>query len=134
MKSYSEMIQIPTFMGRVRYLQIAGSVGIETFGFDRYLNQVFYKSKEWHDLRHKVIARDLGRDLAMEGYDIHQGLLVHHINPIAQSDILNRSDLVLDLDNLVTTTHRTHNAIHFGTDLDVLMDYTPRTPGDTILW
>lgn len=128
------MVKLPTFLQRVEYLRIQGVVGVETFGFDRYLNQAFYKSREWRDLRNYIIARDNGCDLGVEGHDIHGRILIHHINPIAESDILNREEVIFDPNNLVTTTHRTHNAIHFGSESLEVFEYKPRTPNDTTLW
>lgn len=134
MRTYSELITLPTYEERFKYLMLQGSVGIETFGFDRYLNQSFYGSKEWSDIRHHVIARDLGLDLAFPGREIHAKILIHHMNPLTEVDILQVSDKTLDPENLITTTLRTHNAIHFGNESHILSDYVPRQPGDTKLW
>lgn len=134
MRSYSELKNIEGFLERYEYLKLQGSVGIETFGFDRYLNQAFYGSKEWQEVRTHVIARDLGRDLGVEGWDIHHNILVHHMNPITDLDLIHRNIHILDPDNLITTSHKTHNAIHFGSDHLLLKDYELRKPGDTVLW
>lgn len=133
-KSYSEMIGFDTFVERFLYLRISGRVGEETFGSDRHLNQGFYKSYEWRNVRDFVIARDLGCDLAMEGFEILDGLLVHHIDPISLADVRQGTEKLLDPDNLVTTTHQTHNSIHFGTALLVAMEPVVRRPRDTSPW
>lgn len=113
---------------------LRGEVGEVTFGFDRWLNQQFYDSREWKDARQRVIARDMGCDLGVEGYEISHNLIIHHINPLTPDDILSGSELLIDPDNLITTTQRTHNAIHFG-DRSLLPDpFVERKPGDTRLW
>lgn len=134
-RTYSELITIPTFIERYRYLKIGGRVGEDTFGYERYFNQIFYKSKEWKDIRDYVIVRDLGRDLAMEGYDILSNIIVHHMNPITMKDIEQRSDILLNPDFLVSTSLNTHNAIHYG-DESLLINAEPiiRTPNDTCPW
>lgn len=133
-KTYSELIMIPTFEERFQYLQLKGSVGKDTFGYDRYLNQVLYSSPEWKRLRNQIIIRDNGCDLACEGYDIHGRILIHHLNPITVDDVLARSPKVFDLNNLVCVTHNTHNAIHYG-DADLLVTGpTIRTKNDTCPW
>lgn len=131
---YSELILHHTFIDRFNYLRLTGQVGTSTFGFDRYLNQRFYTSLEWKRAREFVIARDLGCDLGVEGYDIHSNLLIHHMNPLTPEDIEQGSPVLIDPENLITTTHRTHNAIHFGDEHLLRQDYIPRTPGDTTLW
>ena len=133
-RTYSELITLPTFMERYKYLQIGGTVGTDTFGFDRYLNQVFYKSDEWKSIRRHVIIRDCGCDLGIEGHEIHERILIHHINPISEEDILGRSDFLLNPEYLISTSHRTHNAIHYGDD-SILID-TPleRRKNDTCPW
>lgn len=134
-KTYQELIHIPTFKERFEYLKLPGIVGKETFGHNRYLNQDFYTSNEWKRIRSFVIARDLGRDLGVEGYDLYNGLVVHHINPITMDDIINHSDIVFDPENLITTCLKTHNAIHYG-DFSQVVDttYVPRQPNDTCPW
>ena len=133
-RTYSELITIPTFEERFEYLQLKGSVGKDTFGYDRYLNQVLYRSPEWKRLRNKIIIRDNGRDLACEGYDIHSKVLIHHLNPITVDDVLARSRKVFDPDNLVCVSHNTHNAIHYG-DMDLLVTGPIiRTKNDTCPW
>lgn len=133
-KCYSELITIPSFEGRYDYLRLGGRVGDETFGYDRYLNQLFYTSEEWRNLRHKIIARDLGCDLAMDGYEIHGMILIHHINPITKKDILERSRKLFDPENLISTTKNTHDAIHYGDK--TLLGQAPivRRPNDTCPW
>ena len=133
-KTYSELIEIPTFEERYEYLKLTGKVGEETFGFDRYLNQVFYRSKEWRDIRDYVINRDNGCDLAMEGHEIFGRVLIHHMNPIRKEDILRRSDFLLNPEYLITTVKLTHDAIHYG-DKDLLMIApVERTKNDTCPW
>ena len=133
-KSYSEMITLPTFEERFEYLRLKGFVGKDTFGHDRYLNQILYNSKEWKSTRNKIIIRDNGCDLACKGFEIHGQVLIHHINPISVEDIVNRDPIVFDPENLVTTVHNTHNAIHYG-DMGLLIT-TPveRSKNDTIPW
>lgn len=134
LRSYSELVQLVTFEERFEYLSICGQVGCETFGFDRWINQRFYNSREWRSLREQAIIRDCSCDLGVEGYEIHSRLIVHHMNPITQRDIEYGTRMALDLENLICTTHRTHNAIHFG-DVSLLTKlYVPRRPGDTKLW
>ena len=133
-KTYSELITIPTFEERFEYLQLKGSVGKDTFGYDRHLNQVLYRSPEWKRLRNQIIIRDCGCDLACEGYDIHSKVLIHHMNPITVEDVLARSRKVFDPDNLVCVSHNTHNAIHYG-DVDLLVTGPIiRTKNDTCPW
>lgn len=135
-KTYSEIITIPTFEGRYKYLKIGGRVGEETFGFDRYINQEFYTSKEWFDIRDYVIVRDMGCDLAIEEREIPNGvrIFVHHMNPITVEDILNRSEFLLDPEYLISTIDNTHKAIHYGDASILLQDPIERTPYDTCPW
>ena len=133
-RTYSELITIPTFEERFEYLQLKGSVGKDTFGYDRYLNQVLYRSPEWKRLRNQIIIRDGGCDLACDGYDIYDKVLIHHLNPITVEDVLTRSRKVFDPDNLVCVSHNTHNAIHYG-DMDLLVTGPIiRTKNDTCPW
>lgn len=133
-RTYSELITIPTFEERFEYLQLKGSVGKDTFGYDRYLNQVLYRSPEWKRLRNQIIIRDCGCDLACDGYDIYGKVLIHHLNPITVEDVLARSRKVFDPDNLVCVSHNTHNAIHYG-DVDLLVTGPIiRTKNDTCPW
>ena len=133
-RTYSELITIPTFEERFEYLQLKGSVGKDTFGYDRHLNQVLYRSPEWKRLRNQIIIRDDGCDLACDGYDIYGKVLIHHLNPITVEDVLARSRKVFDPDNLVCVSHNTHNAIHYG-DVDLLVTGPIiRTKNDTCPW
>ena len=133
-RTYSELITIPTFEERFEYLQLKGSVGKDTFGYDRYLNQVLYRSPEWKRLRNQIIIRDNGCDLACDGYDVYGKVLIHHLNPITVEDVLARSRKVFDPDNLVCVSHSTHNAIHYG-DMDLLVTGPIiRTKNDTCPW
>lgn len=133
MKSYHELITIPTFQDRYEYLRLDGSVGEDTFGFDRYINQHLYRSPEWKSTRQKVIIRDGGCDLAMRGYELYGRLIVHHINPLTLDQIENRAPSVFDLDNLVLTCIDTHNAIHYGSNRD-FSGPIERMPNDTCPW
>lgn len=133
-KTYSELIAIPTYEDRFRYLQLQGAVGKDTFGYDRYLNQVLYNSQEWKRFRNEIIIRDNGCDLAFEGYDIHGRILVHHINPITVDDVVNRNPLVFDPENVICVTHNTHNAIHYGDESLLITAPIERTRNDTCPW
>ena len=113
-KTYTELTRLPTFQERFECLRLDGSVGIETFGFDRYLNQIFYNSKEWKRLRNEIIVRDKGCDLACDGYEIQGNIIIHHMNPITPEDIINRNDDLLNPEYLISTVLNTHNAIHYG--------------------
>lgn len=130
---YSELIKRSTFVERFRYLKLNGVVAHATFGGSRWVNQEFYTSFAWKDIREEVIRRDRGCDLGVEGYDIFDKLLVHHMRPITPSDILKRRDWILDPEYLITTTTKTHNAIHYGQDLGPALSIE-RAPGDTTLW
>lgn len=133
-KRYSEMCQLDTFDARFEYLKLGGGVGRSTFGFDRYLNQHFYSSREWHDVRNYVIVRDNGCDLGVDGYEIHVKLLIHHINPMSIDDVVKREEWILDPEFLITTSHDTHNAIHYGGSNPYPRVVLERTPRDTKLW
>lgn len=133
-KSYSELITIPTFEERFEYLQLKGLIGKETFGFDRYLNQQLYRTKEWRSIRDKAIIRDNGCDLGVEGYDIVGRILIHHINPITIDDILKGNPIVFDLENLICTSHNTHNAIHYGDESLLITAPKERCKNDTCPW
>lgn len=113
-RTYSELIKLKTFKDRFEYLKLDGIVGEETFGFDRYMNQIFYKSREWTSVRRAVIIRDNGCDLGVDGYEIYGKILIHHMNPINLSDIVHKTDELLNPDYLITTVLSTHNAIHYG--------------------
>lgn len=133
-KTYSELITFPTFEERFRYLQLSGTVGESTFGFDRYLNQVFYRSQKWKDIRDFVIIRDCGCDLGVEGYEIYGRILIHHMNPITIKDIERESEFLLDPEYLITTVHNTHNAIHYGDESLLVTAPVERTKNDTCPW
>lgn len=133
-KTYSELITLPTFEERFEYLQLKGTVGQETFGFDRYLNQILYNSKEWKSLRNKIIVRDNGCDLALEGFEIHGRILIHHINPITIDDVIKRREMVFDPENLICVTHNTHNAIHYGDKSLLITGPIKRRANDTCPW
>lgn len=133
-RTYSELIKLDTFKERYHYLKLNGIVGEETFGFDRYINQMFYKSAEWKRIRDQVIIRDNGCDLGVEGYDIHGRILIHHMNPITENDILTRSDFLLNPEYLICTTKITHNAIHYGDENLLMTEPIMRTRNDTCPW
>jgi len=133
-RTYSELIKLPTFEERYRYLRLGGRVGEDTFGFDRYLNQIFYKSDEWKSVRDFVIIRDNGCDLAMEGREIPSRILVHHMNPISVDDIVRRSEILLDPEFLVCTIKNTHDAIHYGDESLLFTMPTERRKNDTCPW
>ena len=133
-RNYQEISSYKTFKERYDYLKLSGKVGEETFGFDRWLNQVFYRSEEWKRLRDEVILRDMGCDLGLEEYPIAGRVIIHHMNPVYLEDIVNRSEFLLNPDYLVCVSHGTHNAIHYG-DEDLLpKGLNERKPGDTKLW
>jgi len=133
-KLYSEMIRINSFEDRFEYLKLGGVVGQATFGFDRYVNQSFYKSFEWRNVRDHVILRDNGCDLGFPGYEIHTEILVHHMNPVSIDDIVSHAEWILDPEYLITTTQTTHNAIHYGDRSLLVQPLVERKPGDTRLW
>lgn len=133
-RRYSELIRFHTFEERFEYLMLKGQVGKETFGFDRYINQRFYHSEEWRQVKNRVIARDLGRDLGVEGYDIYGRIYVHHMNPILVKDIEECSEYLMDLEYLITTTFATHNAIHYGDESFVILSPKERSPNDMCPW
>lgn len=133
-RRYSELIRFHTFEERFEYLMLKGQVGKETFGFDRYVNQRFYHSEEWRQVKNRVIARDLGRDLGVEGYDIYGRIYVHHMNPILVKDIEECSEYLMDPEYLITTTFATHNAIHYGDESFVILSPKERAPNDMCPW
>ena len=134
-KTYSELITLPTFEERFQYLRLDGRVGKDTFGFDRYLNQNLYqRNPKWKKARDKVIIRDNGCDLAMEGHEIFGKIIVHHMNPITIDDILKDRDWIYDPEFLICTIHNTHNAIHYGDEKQLVIAPTVRTPNDTCPW
>lgn len=133
-KTYSELIQLRTFEERFRYLKLDGRVGEDTFGFDRYMNQVFYRSARWRALRDEIIIRDNGCDLGIMGRDIYGKILIHHMNPLSVRDIMDESDFLMNPEYLITTTHNTHNAIHYGDESKLISVPVDRTPNDTCPW
>lgn len=133
-RTYSELIELETFEERFEYLSLRGEVGHETFGFNRWVNQRFYTSRQWRALRRDAIVRDQSCDLGVAGYDIHVNLVVHHMNPLTEDDITHGTPHALDLEFLICTTHDTHNAIHYGDASLLAKAYEPRRPGDTKLW
>lgn len=133
-RTYSELISLPTFEERFEYLKLGGKVGEETFGFDRYLNQIFYKSKEWEELRNKIILRDCGCDLGISDYEIQGKILIHHMNPITKDDILNRTDYLLNPEYLICTSKSTHDAIHYGNSDLLYAGPVERFKNDTCPW
>ena len=133
-RNYRELSRLGSFEERFEYLSLKGVVGESTFGFDRWINQQFYRSKEWKDARSFVIARDGGCDLGVSGYEIHVGLLVHHMNPLSMDDIQHGLDWIIDPEFLITTSKRTHNAIHYGDASLLPQKPVVRQAGDTKLW
>lgn len=133
-RTYSELIRLPTFEERFRYLQLSGSVGKETFGFDRYINQNFYRSSAWKRVRDQVIIRDNGCDLGIEDRIIYGKILIHHMNPISDKDILNLTDILLNPEYLICVTHDTHNAIHYGDENLLIKEPIVRFKNDTCPW
>lgn len=133
-RTYSELILLPTFKERYKYLKLGGKVGEETFGFDRYLNQKFYKSKEWRDIRDYVILRDNACDLGIEDREIHSRIIIHHMNPITKYDIVNQTEFLTNPEYMICTLKRTHDAIHYGDDSILFGDVITRTKNDTCPW
>ena len=133
-RNYRELSAIESFEDRFEYLKLSGRVGEETFGFDRWLNQIFYNTKEWKRLRDEVIVRDMGCDLGHEDYPISGRVIIHHMNPVYWDDIVERSELLLDPQYLICTSHNTHNAIHYGDQNLLPKPPIERRPGDTKLW
>lgn len=133
-RSYSQLLSFDTHLERFRYLSLRGAVGESTFGFDRWINQQFYRSREWRHIRQFVIARDDGCDLAVPGYDIHERIYIHHMNPMDVHDITHADETILDPEYLISCTHRTHNAIHYGDETLLPRPHVERRPGDTKLW
>lgn len=133
-RTYSELRRLETFEERFEYLVLSGEVGAATFGFDRWINQQFYRSREWHHVRDQVIFRDNACDLGVPGYEIQSQLMVHHMNPITPEDFERGDTDLLNPRYLITTTHRTHNAIHYGDLSQIAKAPVERTPGDTKLW
>ena len=133
-RSYTELMKLQTFEERFRYLKLGSRIGDESFGFDRYLNQHFYQSRAWRDIRRNIIIRDNSCDLGVVGFEIFAGLAIHHMNPMTPDDVIHAEDHILDPEYLITVSQRTHNAIHFG-DESILRILKPeRRPNDTKLW
>ena len=133
-RTYRELSRLQTFEDRFEYLSLDGIVGNPTFGSERYLNQRFYTSSEWKSVRNFVIARDLGLDLGVEGYEIYDRIVIHHMNPMTPEEVVHGDQNILDPEFLITTTHNTHNAIHFGNASLLPKLNVERRPGDTKLW
>lgn len=133
-RTYRELIQLPTFEERFEYLKINGSVGDDTFGFDRFMNQRFYRSNKWKSIRDKIIVRDNGCDLGLDGYNIYGKIIIHHMNPIRVEDILDVTEYLLNPDYLICTTLETHNAIHYGNSNNLLKSPIQRLKNDTCPW
>jgi hypothetical protein len=133
-RTYSELSQLETFEERFKYLELKGVLGYVTFGFDRWINQRFYKSPEWQMVRNAVIVRDHGCDLGIPGYEIHSGLIVHHMNPLSINDLKHNEQWVIDPEFLITTSLKTHNAIHYGDENQLPRGPIERKAGDTMLW
>lgn len=133
-KSYSELRALSTFEERYNYLRLRGRVGQDTFGFDRVFNQMFYRSREWKRVRDQVIIRDCGCDLGVEGYEIHGRIIIHHMNPITLDDIQGNTEFLMNPEYLITTTHMTHNAIHYGDESLIARAPIERYRNDTCPW
>lgn len=133
-RTYTELCTLPTLEERFRYLSLGGSVGESTFGFDRWLNQQFYRSREWQEVRQYVIARDNGCDLAVRGHLIHERIYIHHMNPLTAEQLVHGDPRISDAEYLISCTHRTHNAIHYGDERLLPQPLVERRPGDTKLW
>ena len=134
MKTYSELILLPSFEERFEYLRLKGFVGDGTFGFDRYINQIFYKSEEWKKIRREVIIRDNGCDLAVEGREIPKRVIIHHMNPLSKGDLVHMNDIVIDPEYLICVSHETHNAIHYGKESIATREPIMRSANDTCPW
>lgn len=133
-RTYSELILLPTFEERFKYLQLNGRVGDDTFGFDRYINQNFYKSADWKRIRDQIIIRDNGCDLALGGYEIYGRILIHHMNPITVKDVELSTEYLMNPEYLICVTHNTHNAIHYGDEKLLMKGPVVRTKNDTCPW
>jgi hypothetical protein len=134
-KTYSELITLPTFVERFRYLKLGGTVGEDTFGFERYLNQKFYQTIEWKNFRRKIIVRDYGCDLGVEGHEIHGSIYIHHLNPITIDDLrYRREEVLMNPENAICVSFETHNAIHYGDENILTIAPIERTKNDTCPW
>lgn len=134
LRSYSELKRLPTFKERYEYLRIGGLVGESTFGFERFLNQALYTSQRWRLLRNQIIVRDNGCDLGVEGYDIYDKIIIHHMNPLTREQMEEPDDSMFDPEYLICVSHNTHNAIHYGDASLLRQEYVPRRPNDTCPW
>lgn len=133
-KNYDELIKLKTFDERFEYLKLNGIIGEDTFGMNRWLNQKFYTSREWRNFRNKIITRDNGCDLGLDGFDIYGTIMIHHIVPITYDDLLNKTEMILDESNVICVSFETHNAIHYG-DINLLTRQSmDRKPYDTCPW
>lgn len=133
-RRYSELASLGSFEERFDYLKLRGQVGNATFGYDRWMNQDFYASREWKQIRHHVIARDMGCDLGIDGFEIYDRIYIHHMNPMSAEDLKSGNEDIIDPEFLISCTHRTHNAIHYGTEKHLPRRLVVRRPGDTKLW
>lgn len=133
-RTYSELRRLETFEDRFRYLSLHGRVGASTFGFDRWINQRFYTGREWRRLRNDIIVRDNGCDLGVDGYELHERIIIHHMNPLSVDDLVHGDDAALDPEFLISVSHKTHNAIHYGDEKLLRKPLVSRRPGDTRLW
>lgn len=134
MRTYLELISLPTLKERFNYLKIGGEIGFQTFGGRRLLNQRFYSSREWKDFRHKIILRDNGNELGLNDYPINGSIYIHHIQPITETDLLERTSAILDENNVISCSFLMHNAIHFGDEKLLPFETLDRKPNDTIPW
>lgn len=134
LRRYSELKRLKTFEERYEYLRIGGLVGESTFGFERYLNQALYTSQKWRQLRSQIIIRDNGCDLGIEGRDIFDKIIIHHMNPLTREQIQDPDDSMFDPEYLICVSHNTHNAIHYGDASLLSKEYVPRRPNDTCPW
>jgi hypothetical protein len=133
-RTYSELRRLETFEDRFHYLSLRGKVGDATFGFDRWINQQFYTGREWRRLRSDIIVRDNGCDLGIDGYELHERIIIHHMNPLSVDDLVHGDDAALNPEYLISVSHQTHNAIHYGDERLLRKPLVPRRPGDTRLW
>ena len=134
-KTYSELTKLTSFEERLNYLRLYGNIGYETFGHDRYINQMFYKSREWEHIRHEVIVRDSCCDMALPGFEIYGKVFIHHMNPLVINDIISSTENLLNPEYLITVSHSTHNLIHYGNDGSIKSSViAERKPFDTCPW
>ena len=133
-RTYSELIQLPTFEERYKYLRLYGKVGMDTFGFDRIFNQMFYRSEEWKQIRQRIIVRDNACDLAVPGRELYDRIFIHHMNPISIRDIRDSSEFLMNPEYLIVVSFSTHNAIHYGLDNRFELECLERKPFDTCPW